>query len=166
MAELGFRIKSSNSTSGYTALLNLHNWNTFHVTFIGFSFIPEHTIQCWAQMRNHQLLTWYGYNACPHFETQRTTSDQISLEPIIASCADKSAVGWRWANLSSYILKGLLTTISGQLFQCSAINQNDCSFPLTVNSTNEFSIISPSIRKISKTQTWRWWFTRLAGKEK
>ena len=98
--------------------------------------------------------------ACPHFEKQGTTSDQITLVPIIASCADRGPVGCRWENLSSYILTVFLTTISGQLFQCSAINQSDCSFPLTVNSTNEFSIISPSIRKISKMQTWSWWFTQ------
>lgn len=144
----------------------LYEWNTGHVTFVAFSFIPQHTLRRWTQMGSRQLLTGYGDNVCPRCKKQRTTSDQITLMPIIASCADKNAVGWRWANLSSYVLTVCLTTISGHLFQCSAINQNDSSFPLTVNSTNEFSIISPSIRKISKMQTWRWWFTGLAEKEK
>ena len=34
---------------------------SFHVTCIAFLFILQQTIQCWAQSRNHRLLTWYDY---------------------------------------------------------------------------------------------------------
>lgn len=150
-------------------LLSLHNWNNFQVlTCNSYCFFTHPTA-------DNTVLDTHGRSptadlirlcACPHFEKQGTTSDQITLVPIIAPCADRGPVGWRWANLSSYILTVFLTTVSGQLFHCSVINQNDCSFPSTVNSTNEFSIISPSIRKISKMQTWSWWFTQLVEKGK
>lgn len=95
----------------------------WHILLFHSSYgIQQSVLQKWATTNCQSDIT-----RCLSTFWDGTISDQITLVPIIASCAERSAVGWRWATLSSYILTVFLTTISGQLSQCSVINQN-CHF--------------------------------------
>lgn len=80
----------------YTLLLSLHSGNNFPILIGNLHCLLTHpTAHNTVFGTNEQSptadLTWLY--ACPHVEKQGTTSDQITLVPIIASCADRGPVG-------------------------------------------------------------------------
>lgn len=112
---------------GILCAFGLQNRNNFHVLACDFYCFFIHPVahntvwghkraitNCWRAMAIYLSTFWEG-----------TTVRSDYFAACVASCAKRSTVGCRWVNLSSHILTVFLTTVSGQLFQCSARNQNE-----------------------------------------
>lgn len=127
---------------------------SLYVTFIAFSFILRHTIQCWGTNRQSPTADLIWVYICPHFKKQGTTvrSDYFGAYYSIV-CQEEHS----WLKMTEFF-KLYFNSVFYHYIR--SVIPTTCPFPLTVNSTNECSIISPSIRKISEMQTWSWWFTQ------